>query len=87
MHLLEHKKYVVQDSRFEDRKIETDFPQVVTKSCLKLVYIDTCTVHCTSLPVPLRCGPLLLSSYLFEADISFVVISLKRYKNQLSGVR
>jgi len=43
MQLVEHTNYVVQYSDFKGKKDkETDFPQVVTESCLKLVYILTC---------------------------------------------
>jgi hypothetical protein len=42
MQLLEHTKCVVQRSVFQGKKIETDFPQMVTKCCLKLVYFLTC---------------------------------------------
>ena len=43
MQLVEHTNYVVQYPDFKGKKDkETDFPQVVTESCLKVVYILTC---------------------------------------------
>jgi len=43
MQLVEHTNYVVQYPDFKGKKDkETDFAQVATESCLKLVYILTC---------------------------------------------
>jgi len=90
MQLLEHTKYVVQLSSFEGKKIKR---LIFHKWWQNLawnrftfwpVYSPLYKLSCTS---KLRCIPHLVSWYVFEADTSVVVISLKRYKNPLSGVR
>jgi len=84
MQLLKHTIYVVQLSSFEGKKIKTQIFHKWWQNLAQkwftfwLVYSPLYKLFCTP---KLRCGPHPLSSYLFEVD-TYVVISLKRYKNR-----